>query len=868
MREYYLYEKLEALKEFGQLKEFPSIINEGLAEHILLRDYQEEAFKFFITNFENESLSKNKQVHNLFHMATGSGKTVIMAGLILYLYTKGYNKFMFFVNQTNILEKTKENFINPLSSKYLFNKELNYQGKKIKINMVDNFSNNIKDENIELCFLTTQKLHYDLTFPKENSITYQDFEDDKIVFISDESHHVNSLTKSINKSQEEEKNSWEYSVLKALYSNKDHIMLEFTATADLKDNNVRNKYLDKIIYDYPLYKFRISGYTKDFQNFATDSNLWDRALIAIILSEYRKFLFSEYMLNVKPVIMMKSQRIADSQRFYNEFFNNLEKLTVDEIKKLYVTDVEVLIKALDFFKEKDASFQLLKNSLQNSFTKEKSIIMNGESDSNIEKQLLVNSLEDKNNPVRIIFTVDMLNEGWDVLNLFDIVRLYDTRQGGAAGKIGSYTIKEAQLIGRGARYCPFKINEEQEKFKRKYDFDITNDNRILETMFFHSKNDSKYISELKQALIATGLQDEEPIKREYKVRDEFKETKFYQKGFLYANKKVLKERSSVKSLEETIKNKTYRSTQQSVRGGVIDLFGEEKVKFSSYKTNIYKFKKIDYNILLGASEKFKELKFSVLLKKYPNLKTLNEFLTSEDYLGNSIIEIKHYDDLKGLDIYEACINAFEKISDYIISIKPEYRGTKTFDPLPVKSIIKDKTIYLSEIDSHEGRGTSQIYSTSSEYQVNLLDNDWYAYNDNYGTSEEKLFVKFIENEISPRLKAKKLKFYLIRNERVPELAIYNFENGERFEPDYILVVIKENIDKNIIHQLFTEPKGEHLLEHDKWKEEFLLKIKDESNTSQILSFVDNYRILGLPFFNNKYKKKEFLEYFEKWLESI
>ena len=47
----------------------------------------------------------------------------------------------------------------------------------------------------------------------------------------------------------------------------------------------------------------------------------------------------------------------------------------------------------------------------------------------------------------------MLNEDWYVLNLFDIVRLYDSHQGsGKAGKIGSYTIKEARLIGRGARY--------------------------------------------------------------------------------------------------------------------------------------------------------------------------------------------------------------------------------------------------------------------------------------------------------------------------------------------------------------------------------------------------------------------------------
>jgi hypothetical protein len=38
-------------------------------------------------------------------MATGSGKTVMMAGLILYLYEQGYRNFLFFVNRGQIVEK-------------------------------------------------------------------------------------------------------------------------------------------------------------------------------------------------------------------------------------------------------------------------------------------------------------------------------------------------------------------------------------------------------------------------------------------------------------------------------------------------------------------------------------------------------------------------------------------------------------------------------------------------------------------------------------------------------------------------------------------------------------------------------------------
>ena len=190
MNEQFLYQKVDVLKEEAISIDIPEIITKGLSKKIILREYQIETFKSFLVYYENNKLKKNKQVHTLFHMATGSGKTVIMAGLILYLYTKGYRKFLFFVNQTNILEKTIENFTNPLSSKYLFNDVIEYLGNKINIKKVDNFSDN-KTEDIEILFTTIQKLHIDLFEAKENSLTYDDFENNRIVFISDESHHVN-----------------------------------------------------------------------------------------------------------------------------------------------------------------------------------------------------------------------------------------------------------------------------------------------------------------------------------------------------------------------------------------------------------------------------------------------------------------------------------------------------------------------------------------------------------------------------------------------------------------------------------------------------------------------------------------------------
>ena len=862
--ERFLYEKLDVSREIGATKEITNFLKQGLSKRIELREYQKEAFENFITYFENEKLNKNKQIHTLFHMATGSGKTVIMAGLILYLYEKGYRNFLFFVNQTNILEKTKDNFINVLSNKYLFNEDLNYLGEKVKINVVDNFQRDIfKNNNINICFTTIQKLHLDLFENKENAMTGDDFENNKVVFISDESHHVNTFTKKKTKEEKEIQKSWETSIMNAFYSNKNSILLEFTATADLKDKNVEEKYRDKIIYNYPLKNFRESGYTKDFVNFSINTDTWKRTLIALILSEYRRFLFSDCGQNIKPVIMLKSKVIKESRNFYNEFFKKINKLENNDFENLPKED-KYLKKALDYFRDKDKNktFEFLKESIRDSFVEEKAIIINGNEDNNVEKQLLLNSLEDKKNNKRIIFAVDMLNEGWDVLNLFDIVRLYDTRSS------ASYTIKEAQLIGRGARYCPFLVNEEQEKFKRKYDSDLDNKYRILETMFFHSIDDSKYISELKKALIEIGLQEKDMIERKYILKDEFKNTDFYNHGYVFSNSRIEKTRENIYEIEEDLKYKVFYPKIKNKNAKTENLIDDKNEKnFDNIEIKKIKLSEIDYNILSGTAIYFNELKFNFLKEKYPNLKTLKEFLTGENYLGNIGIEFKYTkgSEITGKDIYrELKQEVFPTICKHINEIKIEYEGREEFKPYEIKNVIKDKTIYLSSVNN-EGKGESQIETSNNELKLDLSMENWYVYNDNYGTTEEKKFVKYFKNEIKPKLDEKNFEYYVIRNERFSELALYSFDKGERFEPDYLLFIKNKNNDnKSEEYQIYAEPKGEQLLLVDKWKEDFLIKIEEKQKTMK-----NNHKIIGLPFFNGKGTKlKEFSEAINRFLDKI
>ena len=94
------------------------------------------------------------------------------------------------------------------------------------------------------------------------------------------------------------------------------------------------------------------------------------------------------------------------------------------------------------------------------------------------------------------------------------------------------------------------------------------------------------------------------------------------------------------------------------------------------------------------------------------------------------------------------------------------------------------------------------------------------------------------------------KIYLLRNER--QCHIYSFDEGRRFEPDYVLFLQKKNSAPEIF-QIFIEMKGDNLLEYDKWKEEFLLQLKDKV----LLNENSKYKIWGFHFFNRENRRADF-----------
>jgi len=866
-----LYETFDSIKEsFGQ-DYFTSRVSEDIIQNLNpkfeLRDYQKEAlgrFDFYFNGYQR----RQWPAHLLFWMATGSGKTLIMAANILQLYKLGYRNFIFFVNSVNIIEKTRDNFLNPLSEKYLFAPKIKFGDKEVFIREVQNFEG-VNPENINIIFTTIQGLHTRLNTPKENSLTEEDFEGKDIVLISDEAHHLQTITKQ-NKTEIELERSWEYTVINRIFKkNPKNILLEFTATIDLSNQNIREKYKDKIIFKYDLKQFRLDKYSKEIEVLQANLEPIDRALQAVILSQYRRKVAEKYKLHLKPVILFKSKSIKESKENYENFLKKIKSLTSKDIEEIEKRSKGTYLeKAFNYFRNENITFDNLIKELQEDFSEEKVMLLDSENIDE-EKQLKLNSLESKNNEIRAIFAVNMLNEGWDVLNLFDIVRLYDTRDGKwVRGKYkpGPTTIGEAQLIGRGARYWPFKLNDFDDMYRRKFDDNINHELRIIETLHYHSAHNPRYIEEIKSTLTEMGILPEKYVQRNLFIKESFKRTKFWESGVIFINERIQNPRSEISSLQDArIKNNyQYELKTGEIKEEII-LDEKEKSVSSNVQKTKRKFRLIDFgeNIIRTALDKFEFYKFNNLKKYFPHLKSIREFILSDRYLGNVEIEIsgpkEKIEKLNPEEKLEIALFVIKEIAEQTKTNISEYIGTTLFKAKMIRDIFRDKILKIDS-DDERAQGVEEI---------NLAEKDWYAQNELYGTSEERNFITFIESFIE-KLKEEYSDIALLRNEKF--FQIYDFEQGRPFEPDFVMLLKKKN-GEIITYQIFIEAKGDQFkdssgkFENSKegWKQKFLLEIENKAEIEMRLNFEnEHFKLIGLPFYN-KALEREFENVFKNKL---
>lgn len=866
----FLFNKIEndpAYQIWERSFSVPEYITDNLSK--TFRQYQVKALKHFIWLYETDRASAK---HLLFNMATGTGKTLVMASVVLYLYAQGYRNFLFLVHQLQIKDQALKNFTDFKFDKYLFNpKGVRINGRKVLIRAVANIADSDRN-GINFMFFSTSLLYHRLTEDKENSLTAEDFVKNDVVIIADEAHRLNVDTRSKKKKDVEEVRNWETAVMSALKARETNLLLEYTATVDLANEAIHSKYSDKIITRYDFLEFNRDGYSKDVKflfNKEVHTEDQKRLLIvnAVALSEYRRLLAEREMgVSLKPIVLIKSVKIAQSEEDRVFFDSVIGSLRPEDLKRLQELGLqnkkgehEILKDMFHWLSEPKngmvttgdwSGLTNFVSEIRTSFSHDNTLIYNSQKK---EKAELLPLLDSPRNTIRAIFSVNALNEGWDVLSLFDIIH-FDISE---SKKV---SLQDIQLIGRGARYFPYKLptsykpDENEQLFGRNLEFDEDRrkfDNapfergRVLETFVYHFVKTGVFLENLQRDLLGEGIISEGVEKKTITLKQHFLESETYQKGFVLVNHTQKRTKTTDEEIDTTFNRIIKAGLYNLHTRGLSDYEQNHSIASQQTKTiritNEFFAEAIIRKALVSAESNF--FRFNNLCQHIPELRSVDDLINK--FLPKYEITYTYED---GKDIF--LLSAQEKLQLLVGAILPEVRkridihmpkvsGSNKFRPLSLRQVFgKEKNIYLMSFPSTDPVTGEKIFVSTDErakaqsdhdkpdLQFDIRGADWYAYSENYGTSEEKRFVRYLASQIDNlRQQYKGAEIYLIRNEL--DYWLYSLKDGRRFAPDYMLI-INDVANQQLYYQVIIEPKGGHLLELDAWKEVALISLNDDS----------------------------------------
>lgn len=818
---------------------YPDYIKHNLKHQ--LRDYQKQSlYNLNYTQKDDHVASRFNQL--LFHMATGSGKTDVMAADILYFYHEfGYQNFLFVVNTNAVIAKTRENMLNVQSPKYLFSQPLSIDGETIELREVTRFPTNIEPGVIYLRLTTIQTLANELNTPRENGLTYGDLEKQKLIILADEAHHFSAGTKS---KADQKNKAWEYVLDRIRQANKANRQLEFTATIDLNNEFIYEKYRDKIIFQYDLKEFQNAGYSKKIARLQANADDNEKMLNAVLLSQYRKRMAIQAgVKDFKPVILFKANKIAVSKAARDQFLTMMDRLTAEDLaqfiaKQLQTTQSSTLRQAYTYYQTVDMGS--LVRELQRDFQPLNTINVNDTSSNGILGDLNdlrnLNTLEEPSNPFRAIFAVAKLSEGWDVLNLYDIVRI------GEQPITSTQTNSEAQLIGRGARYNPF-VYEDATSFTRRFDHS-TPELQILESLHYHTINDKKYIDNLTKSFEAMQLQVEDDKDFDIlttTVKKSFKKSDVYQYGKLYYN--------DVEDVPESEYNglAKYGVPVAELPTVNIETATLETTAFDTQNVagmNETRLVKIDEALVKKSMARNPFFRFNTMKKYMPTLNSISEFMYDAQWLGQ-LKEIQATVST-GADTVlsrETQLLVVEKYLAYIqrmlIMNYKRQRGTNKFIGLPIKEVVQD---YQKRVPvNYSNAGVHELIQTYDYKKA-----PWFVYNEAIVDKLERSLIELIQGYVE-ELQNKYKDVYLIRSdERNTKLKLHEFADNVShyagFLPDFVLYLANESY----IYQIYIEPKGTQLLDQDQWKEDLLTSISPES--VDVIGENDHVNLYGVKFY--------------------
>ncbi|WP_337960137.1 restriction endonuclease subunit R, partial [Leuconostoc mesenteroides] len=579
-----------------------------------------------------------------------------------------------------------------------------------------------------------------------------------MIILADEAHHFSAGTKS---KADQKNKAWEYVLDRIRQANKANRQLEFTATIDLNNEFIYEKYRDKVIFQYDLKEFQNAGYSKKISRLQANADDNEKMLNAVLLSQYRKHMATQAgVRDFKPVILFKSNKIDVSKAARDQFLTLLDQLTTEDLaqfiaKQLQTTQSSTLRQAYTYYQTVDIGS--LVRELQRDFQPLNTINVNDTSSNGILGDLNdlrnLNTLEEPSNPFRAIFAVAKLSEGWDVLNLYDIVRI------GEQPITSTQTNSEAQLIGRGARYNPF-VYEEATSFTRRFDHS-TPELQILESLHYHTINDKKYIDNLTKSFEAMQLQVEDDKDFDIlttTVKASFKRSDVYQYGKLYYN--------DVEDVPESEYNglAKYGVPVAELPTVNIETATLEATAFDTQNVagmNETRLVKIDDALVKKAMARNPFFRFNTMKKYMPTLNSISEFMYEAQWLGQ-IKEIQATVSTGSDTVFsrETQLLVLEKYLAYIqrmlIMNYKRQRGTNKFIGLPIKDAVQD---YQKRVPvNYSDTGVHELIQTYDYKKA-----PWFVYNEAIVDKLERSLIELIQGYIE-ELQNQYKDVYLIRSD--------------------------------------------------------------------------------------------------------
>lgn len=357
-------------------------------------------------------------------LATGVGKTRLMGALIAYL-VKAHNvrHFMILAPNRTILEKLEREFKNPSDRKYVF-QGLGDLGSRLRIITSENFDEGAgvrNDRRKVFDFINSEEIHINIfniamihtrndvarrmkkgnDYVPEGYFQYLSGLND-LVILMDEAHRYRAE-----------------GAMQALNDLKPVLGIELTATPCVEKGEKRRDFFKNVIFEYPLAHAIRDGFVKEpevagRENFKAsnygDEDLEDLKIQdGIRIHEQTKihlliYASKEARPPIKPFILIIAQDTSHANR------------------------IRARIEHRDFMEGQYQGKVATVHSKQE-----------GEDEEKMIRDLL--SIEQPGNSIEIVIHVNMLREGWDVVNLYTIVPLRTAN---------SKTLIEQQ-IGRGLR---------------------------------------------------------------------------------------------------------------------------------------------------------------------------------------------------------------------------------------------------------------------------------------------------------------------------------------------------------------------------------------------------------------------------------